>query len=238
MVAQGFGGVAEFSIRFQPFQLYPDLPTSDGDGVDKGNFFKALGEQRRPNDTAEMKRARVEGITQAWAADGLKLTSAFGWNGGRFGNSFNSQRLIWLARQQGREDAMIEEVYKSNHELNESLADWSVLLRAAERAGVTGAPTLLQSDQGAAEVMARIDYHRRLGITAVPVLILDEQYLVANGAPERDFLAQAFSELIESGALPWGRIDVPPPEKAARAPLAGGTPPSRAFDPCRRSLSG
>ena len=105
-VASEFRDV-EFTIRFQPFQLYPDLPR-DSRGVDKLEYFTALGEKRRPNQPMAEKKARIEGLVGAWKDDGLDLTSPFGVDGGRWGNSFDAQRLIWLARQQGRENAMIE----------------------------------------------------------------------------------------------------------------------------------
>jgi len=192
----------------------------DNDGVDKLDFFKKLNEQRRPDMSTEDKMARLKGLVDAWAADGLDLTSPFGVSvkalkqgqlkaDGRWGNSFNAQRLIWLARQQGREHAMIEEVYQANHKCNNSLSDWNVLTEAARKAGVKGASDLLNSSTGVSEVISRIEYYVSLGINAVPVIIVDEKYLLKNGAPEKDFLVNAFAQLIEKGSLPWGELPKP-----------------------------
>ena len=56
----------------------------------------------------------------AWAAEGLKLKSPpTGLNedgGGMMGSSFDAQRLIMFAREEGREDQMIEAIYSANHE--------------------------------------------------------------------------------------------------------------------------
>ena len=41
-----------------------------------------------------------------------------------------------------------------------------------------------------------------MGINAVPVIVLDDKYVISNGAPERDFLRGAFKELIDTGAVP------------------------------------
>mmetsp|Transcript_35100 Transcript_35100/g.58131 ORF Transcript_35100/g.58131 Transcript_35100/m.58131 type:complete len:179 (+) Transcript_35100:68-604(+) len=151
----------------------------DNDGVDKLDFFKKLNEQRRPDMSTEDKMARLKGLVDAWAADGLDLTSPFGVSvkalkqgqlkaDGRWGNSFNAQRLIWLARQQGREHAMIEEVYQANHKCNNSLSDWNVLTEAARKAGVKGASDLLNSSTGVSE--ASDDSSERLILGKIPVV--------------------------------------------------------------------
>lgn len=147
-------------------------------------------------------------LNDAWVAEGLKAP----WNPAtagdaqpddpqrKWGNSFDAQRLIFFALQQGREDAMIEEVYKANHEADQALSDWSVLLPAAERAGVTGAEEMLRSDRCAREVAAKIDKYVAMGINAVPVIIVNERHVISNGAPEPELLARVFNEFIASAS--------------------------------------
>ena len=202
-----FAGEADFSIRFQPFQLYPDLPSgTSNDGVDKLAYFTALGERRYPGRSTDEKRQKIEGLVGAWARDGLALTSPFGVKGGRWGSSFDAQRLIWLARQQGKEDAMIERIYELNHVANRPLSDHAALREAARAAGVDRADELLADPAGlgAREVEKKTRSYVRMGITAVPVLILDEKYVISNGCPEHAFLRATFRELITTGTLPWG----------------------------------
>lgn len=197
----------DFSIRFQPFQLYPDLPAgSSNDGVDKLEYFTALGERRYPGRSLDDKKAKIEGLVGAWKRDGLDLTSPFGVKGGRWGSSFDAQRLIWLARGQGKEDAMIEGIYDLNHVKNEPLSDHAALLAAAEAAGVERASELLADPAGlgAAEVRAKTRSYVKMGINAVPVLILDEKYIISNGCPEHAYLRSVFRELIATGTLPLG----------------------------------
>jgi predicted DsbA family dithiol-disulfide isomerase len=100
--------------------------------------------------------------------------------------------LISLARKQGRENAMVEEIYSGNHEQNQPLSEWTFLLAAAERAGVTGAEEMLKSDQEVAEVKAKIRKHVEAGINAVPVLVINDQEPI-HGAPDHELLAQAFA---------------------------------------------
>lgn len=136
-------------------------------------------------------------LRAAWSADGLYLAP----KGGRWGQSFDAQRLISLARKQGLEDAMVEEIYKGNHEQNQPLSEWSFLIAAAENAGVTGAEEMLKSDQEVAEVRAKIQKFVNMGIDAVPVLVVNDQPPI-HGAPDHERLAQAFrKEIQESSAL-------------------------------------
>merc|ERR1712151_1250690 len=115
--------------------------------------------------------------------------------GGRWGQSFDAQRLISLSRKQGLEDAMVEEIYSGNHEQNQPLSEWDFLMAAAARAGVKGAEEMLNSDQEAAEVKARIQKHIDMGINAVPVIVINNQEPI-HGAPDHAILAQAFAEEI------------------------------------------
>jgi len=205
-----FAGHATFQIRFQPFQLDPSMPSTCKKSEYFGKMFGGKGWQRE----------KLAELQSKWAVDGLKLTSPAGLNGGGWGNTFNAQRLIWWARQQGREDAMIERVYEANHEHNKSLGDIEVLLEAAQAAGVQGAREMLSAGHGVQEVLERIAHYVTLGITAVPSIIVDETWLISTGAPEKDFLAGAFHELITAGKLPWPplqRQDEPEKRKEIKA---------------------
>merc|ERR1719498_624663 len=101
----------------------------------------------------EERRAMVDKI---WKEDGVNVAP----RAGRWGQSFDAQRLISLSRKQGKEDAMVEEIYKGNHEQNQPLSEWSFLIAAAERAGVEGVTEdWLASTQERDEVIAKIRKH-------------------------------------------------------------------------------
>ena len=105
-----FAADADFALRFQPFQLYGDLPAEGG--VDKGAFFLANSKRVRPDESDAERARRRQGVVEAWRREGLDLKDVYGSvAGGRVGNSLDAQRLILLARAQGREDACIEAVY-------------------------------------------------------------------------------------------------------------------------------
>lgn len=190
-----FADKAEFSIRFQPFQLYPELQRGDAEGVDKYDFFRDLYEMRGSSEAAMV--TRFKNLQNAWKEDGLKLADRE--RGHRWGNSFDAQRLISLARKQGRENQMIEAIYTANHEQNLPLSDWSVLLQCASQAGLVGAEEMLNSQQEVGEVLQKIQKYIDMGITAVPVLIVNDSHPI-HGAPADGVLEEMFSRIIAKGA--------------------------------------
>jgi predicted DsbA family dithiol-disulfide isomerase len=120
--------------------------------------------------------------------------------GGNLGNSFDAQRLILLARKQGKENACIEAIYKANHEDGRCLSDVSVLVGAAEQAGVSGVRDMLGTQEGVAEVRHTINRYVEMGVSAVPVIIINEKYTIY-GFPDAEMLERAFSELLDTGRI-------------------------------------
>lgn len=199
-----------------PFQLYPELPSGySNPGVPKDDVFRELLQQRAPEMTPQQRLDRVKPLMAAWKAEGLVLksppTGLNEGNGGLMGSSFDAQRLILLARRQGCEHQMIEQIYSANHQHDRCLGDWSVLLECAEKAGVKLAREALESGWGMAETRQKIEYYRDIGISAVPVLMLEKPFraLISNGAPEKEFLVGVLSSLVQHGALPWRAEQLP-----------------------------
>merc|ERR1712151_1459920 len=114
----------------------------DPDGVDKENYFNTMSQAKDPKTSKEMVSAGFKALQGAWKMDGLTLAD----RKGQMGNSFDSQRLILLARKQGCEDAMIEAIYTANHVNNLCLSNVNVLLDCAKKSGVVGAEEMLKSD--------------------------------------------------------------------------------------------
>ena len=198
MFAAKFAGLAELVLRFQPFQLYPTLPGTGG--IDKAAFFLANSKRVRPHETGEERDERRQRVVEAWRQEGLALNDVYGSMGGRLGNSFDAQRLILLAREQGKEIATIEAVYTLNHTKGRCLGDRDTLLEAAALAGVERAAEMLESGEGTEAVREKIRAFQDMGIRAVPVVVVNEQW-VLQGYPEAATLEAAFAELIETGSL-------------------------------------
>jgi len=192
-----FSDKADFELHFQPFQLYPNLPSGDNEGVDKRSFWKNMG--RNSARSEEDKFQRRKNLRDAWAEAGLELNYCGGEvrPDGNWGQSIDAQRLIMLAREQGLEDQMIEAIYTANHTDNKPLSDWTnTLLPAAAKAGVSGAEEMLKSNRFKAEHAAKVQSYVDMGINSVPFIIINEKYPI-HGAPPNGMLEKVFSQLIE-----------------------------------------
>mmetsp|Transcript_11089 Transcript_11089/g.19351 ORF Transcript_11089/g.19351 Transcript_11089/m.19351 type:complete len:153 (-) Transcript_11089:119-577(-) len=119
--------------------------------------------------------------------------------GGNVGNTFDSHRLIWKAREEGGaelQDKVVNEVFRAYFEENKSLGERSVLEECAEKAGLTRSSDFLSDSQsGEREVREEMrDYGRAFQCTGVPMFVVDEKF-VLNGAQERDAFLRVFGRL-------------------------------------------
>lgn len=119
--------------------------------------------------------------------------------GGSVGNSFNSHRLIWKAREEGGselQNKMVNEIFRAYFEEEKSLGVSSVLEEAARKAGMeTSVISKVLSDEslGKDEVEGEmIEFGRKWNCSGVPLFIIDGKYPLSGAQP-----ATAFKEVFE-----------------------------------------
>lgn len=120
--------------------------------------------------------------------------------GGHIGNTFNSHRLIWKAREVGGsylQEKVVESLFKAYFEENKSLGEQTVLEECANRAGYTDSSAFLSnSELGKQEVKEEMQkYGRNFKCTGVPMFIIDGKF-VLNGAQESDQFLRVFAKLV------------------------------------------
>jgi predicted DsbA family dithiol-disulfide isomerase len=120
--------------------------------------------------------------------------------GGTVGNTFDSHRLIWLAREVGgseMQDKVVERLFKAYFEENKSIETKEILQDCADEAGLgEKCKQLLDNDHMGREEVEREkqEYGRTFQCTGVPMFIIDGQY-VLNGAQEDSTFLRVFSRL-------------------------------------------
>ena len=119
--------------------------------------------------------------------------------GGHIGNTFNSHRLIWKAREVGGSDLqekVVESLFKAYFEENRSLGEQTVLEDCASRAGYSDSTEFLSnSELGKHEVKDEMQqFGRDFQCTGVPMFIIDGKF-VLNGAQESDQFLRVFAKL-------------------------------------------
>jgi predicted DsbA family dithiol-disulfide isomerase len=111
--------------------------------------------------------------------------------------TLTAHRLLHLARAEGRQHALMEQVLSAYFTRGESLGDHDVLRRAAAEAGLDAdrVEQVLGSDEFRDEVMADVAQARAYGSSGVPFFVLDGRFGISGAQPTELFeqaLAQAW----------------------------------------------
>mmetsp|Transcript_51558 Transcript_51558/g.83641 ORF Transcript_51558/g.83641 Transcript_51558/m.83641 type:complete len:186 (-) Transcript_51558:285-842(-) len=164
---------ADFSVNWRPFQLNPSA--EGGEGVNKMEMY-----------TKKFGADRVKGLLPQMIATGQQDGINFSY-GGNVGNTFDSHRLIAFAEKQGKQDAIVEELFRNYFEEEKCLSDQKVLLAAANKVGLTGAEELLAGSMESAEVNADLDrYQGSMGISGVPHFLFNGKHGESGALPSSD----------------------------------------------------
>lgn len=178
----------KFDVRWRPFQLNDGLPA--GKGVDKMQYYNSrFGAQKVNQIIPQMK--------QVGDAENIKFSY-----GGSIGNTFESHRLIWKAREVGGselQDKMVESLFKAYFEEEKSLGEKELLKKRAEEAGLPNEAiqAVLESTSGIEEVKREErEFRSKWRCQGVPMFIIDNKYTLSGAQSPEAFLA-AFEEFEE-----------------------------------------
>ena len=177
-------------IRFQPFELNPDMPP-EGQNIVEHITGKYGSTPAQSAANREMIRAR---------AAGLGFTMAMS-DQSRIYNTFDAHRLLHWAEIEGRQAALKHALFEAYFTEGQSPADIEVLVRAAEKSGLDGAAAreVLASNRYAAEVRSAEELWRSRGIDAVPAVVVGGRYLISGGQPTEVF-EQALRQIAAQAA--------------------------------------
>jgi len=164
------------TTTWRPFQLNPTMPK---DGMDRTAYLEAkFGSLEAFRQLEEQVLAAGEEERIAFAFEKIARTP----------NTFMAHRLIWYAGQQGCQDAVVDSLFRGYFEEGADIGSPSVLVRLAERAGLS-AEQLLGSDAGTIEVKTEETAGHRLGIRGVPYFLLNGTYAMSGAQPPDRFVA-------------------------------------------------
>jgi len=174
------------SVSWLPFQLNPDMPRG---GMDRKEYcMRKFGSW-----------AKCEELYAQISAAGKTVGIDFHFEKQPIiPNSFDSHRVIWLAGQEGRQDAVVEALFRAYFCEGVNLSNSSNLVEVATAAGLDRTQTerLLSSDRAVAEVQAEEQEIKELGVSAVPLFIIQDRVGVS-GAQPPETLLRAFAQAQE-----------------------------------------
>jgi predicted DsbA family dithiol-disulfide isomerase len=183
-----FDHADEVEVVWRSFELDPTAPT-DGDLDLVGRLAAKYGV---PRSRAEAMNQRVTDIA---AGEGLHYRLDIA----RPGRTFDAHRLLHLAADHGRQAALKEALLAAYQSEGEPIADHDVLVRVAVSVGLDedDVRQVLESDKYASDVRHDEREARDLGITGVPMFVLDRHYAVSGAQPSDillDALERAWAE--------------------------------------------
>jgi predicted DsbA family dithiol-disulfide isomerase len=150
--------------------------------------------------TPEQQAASRANIAQRGASVGFQFRKE---GRGRVWNTFDAHRLLYWAGEQdaAKQRALKMALLKAYHGEARSPADHQVLADAAASVGLDrdAALQVLQSGRYTDEVREREEHFQRLGIHAVPSVIINDRHLIQGGQPP-EYFEQAFRQIAAGGA--------------------------------------
>ena len=141
-------------VMWRPFQLNPMMPS---DGMDRTTYLKAKFGSLEVFGLME-EQLLAAGVDERipFAFEKIQRTP----------NTFSAHRLIWYAAQQGKQDEVVENLFRAYFLEGKNIGDLKTLAHVAVEAGLdrTETDTFLASEKGVVEVRAEEAVGRRLGI--------------------------------------------------------------------------
>ena len=167
-------------LRFQPFELNPQMPPEGQDTFEHLN--------QKYGTTREQQAQGREAIRARGAAVGFIFSPE---GRPRIYNTFNAHRLLHWAELEDvqKQIALKKSLLKAYFTDSENPSDFDVLVRLAGEAGLDPARAreILASDQYAFATRARERLYTDAGIHSVPAIIIDNQHLISGGQPVEVF---------------------------------------------------
>lgn len=177
-------GQFEFEVNYLPFELNPGTPP---EGFDQKEYLtRKFGSEEKYNQITSH-------VASVAAGEGLK----FDFSKQKISpNTRNAHRIIWLAKQVGKQLVVKEAYMKAYFEDGVDLSKPENLIAIAVKAGLSEASVtaLLNSDDGLQEVIATEQLNQKRGVSGVPFYIINDKYGISGAQPTDSFI-QALTQI-------------------------------------------
>ena len=181
-----------FELNWLPFELNPDMPA---EGITRAEYrMRKFGAERAAElDRSMTETGREVGID--FAFDRMQRTPS----------TKLAHRLIWEAGRQGRQNEIVNRLFRAYFEEAQDIGEAEVLTKLAGEAGLdaAGVAQALDGSESLDAVMALVERGRSMGIQGVPFFILLGKYGVSGAQPPefwREALPKIAAEAAKSAA--------------------------------------
>jgi predicted DsbA family dithiol-disulfide isomerase len=171
--------VVKAEVMWRPFQLNPTMPF---EGMDRTTYLKAkFGSLEAFGQMKEQLLIAGTDERIPFAFENIQLTP----------NTFAAHRLVWYAAQQGKQDEVVETLFRAYFLKGKNIGDLKTLTHVAGEAGLdqTETEAFLASEKGVVEVKAEEAIGHRLGIRGVPYFVLNGSIAISGAQPPDIFVS-------------------------------------------------
>lgn len=173
----------QVKVRWLPFQLNPTMPK---EGISRRDYrIKKFGSWERSLelDAQVAAAGKAEGID--FIFDKMERTP----------NTLNAHRLIWLADQQGVQDAVVEALFRAYFTEGRDIGARQALLDVVAEAGLDRhkADAVLNSADGQEAIKEADELARRFQVEGVPFFIINGR-ITLSGAQQPDAFLASFRQ--------------------------------------------
>ena len=181
-------------VTWRAFEINPASPPIESAEV---SYAARLASKYRTTPTEA--QGMIDRMTNTAADDGLE----FRFDRIRPGNTFHAHRLLHLAAQHHRQDAVKERFLRAYLTEGEPIGDRTALARLAVEAGLPAdeVSSLIETDRFAAEVREDQAEARALRITGVPFFVFGRR-LAVSGAQSADLLLSVLDKAWAERVVP------------------------------------
>jgi predicted DsbA family dithiol-disulfide isomerase len=169
----------DIHVTWRPFQLNPTMPL---DGMDRSTYLKAKFGSLEAFGLME-EQLLVAGAEEQipFAFEKIQWTP----------NTFVAHRLVWYAAQRGKQNEVVEALFRAYFLEGKNIGDLKTLTHAAAEVGLnqTEIEVFLASEKGVVEVKAEEAAGRRLGIRGVPYFVINGTVAISGAQPPDIFVS-------------------------------------------------
>ncbi|MGM0876902.1 MAG: DsbA family oxidoreductase [Bacillota bacterium] len=169
----------EVTIEYRSFELNPDAQINyDEDNTELlAKKYGTSKEQIIAMNQQLTEQAKEVGLT--YHLDKIRPT-----------NTFDAHRLIQFAKQIGKENEMVERLFKAYFTEVRHVGEAKTLIEIAVEVGLDEheVQSLLNSNQFEADVRAQEQDAQQIGVTGVPFYLINRKYAISGAQPSEAFL--------------------------------------------------
>jgi predicted DsbA family dithiol-disulfide isomerase len=175
----------DVAVTWRSFQLQPDAPRFGEPGAGESTQEYLTRERGYPPEQLAESQARLTGMAAAAGLD-------YHLDQGKVANTYEAHALIKAAEREGLGDAMVERLFKAQHEEGLRIDDPEVLTALAAEVGLEG-DAAVPTDEDREAVATEIETARGIGVNGVPFFVIDRR-LALSGAQPAEVIVQALEQ--------------------------------------------